>query len=182
MTYNRDRLATSTGDWNKIPISRGETLVDKESIYDDSLELWQLETGDVIHVVASTARETYEYDFFIRSANVEPTVVLMQTGPDGSVVFSEDYEFTLRGSGRWVGREWPLWKHNNERSDGKQMMIDIGTLRVGDEIVLFDGSLPYEHRMATLMPPITTIDVIKYEDSSENEDLIPDTTSVIITE
>ena len=182
MTRQHDTPATSTGDWNKIPVARGETLIEKQGVSDGSLDLWQLETGDVIHVTATDFRETYQYDFSVRSANAEPTVVVMQTNPDGSAVSSGEYEFTLRGSGRWVGREWPLWKYNNERADGKQMMMQFGTLAVGSEIVLFDGSLPRDRAMARLVPAISSIEVIKYEDTLEDEDLISNPTSVTVTE
>jgi hypothetical protein len=180
MAYGKDRTATSTGDWNKIPTARGESLESKESNEQDSVELWQLETGDVVRIIADDGRLPYGYEFTIMSANLEPLVVITQTNPDGSTVSSGDKEFRLRGSGRWVGREWPLWKYNNDRSDGRQIMINYGKLSVGGEIVLLDPELPYGDNSAVLMPAISTIEVIKYDDTLQRG-LTEDTTPVTIT-
>lgn len=155
--------ATSTADWAKIPTARGEYLEDKRGIENGSYDLWELEVGDVVHVVAGNGDSQYIYDFCVRSAASEPTVTLKQTGPDGSIVYFDDYEITLRGSGSWVGREWPLHKYSSDRSDGKQILIDYGALHVGGEIVLFDPKRPSEDRMAILQPAISTIELIKSE-------------------
>jgi len=171
-----------TGDLSGIPTGRGEELKAKESYEEGRLELWQLETGDVVQVTATDRGGSYRYEFTIRSADVEPLVVVTQINPDGSTVSSGDYEFRLRGSSRPVGREWPLWKYNPDRHDGKQYMIDYGGLNLGGEIVLLDRELLYGNNMARLQPAISTIEVVKYQDTITDEGLTEELTSVTVTE
>jgi hypothetical protein len=154
---------TATSDWHKIPTARGEHLEVKDGAENGCYELWQANVGDVIHVVAGEGEQQYIYDFEVKSAHTEPTVVVKQTGPDGSVVFFGDFEVTLRGSGAWVGPEWPLYKYGRGRAgDHKQILINYGSLATGGDIVLFDPDpeRPLAERMVTLQPAISSIDII----------------------
>lgn len=64
-----------------------------------------------MHVVAGEGNGQYIYDLCVRNASIEPMVTLRETSPDGSIIYFDDYEVTLRGTGRLVGREWPLFKY-----------------------------------------------------------------------
>lgn len=156
-------IATSTGDWTKIPTGRGEVLEPKVDLEDGKFELWQLDVGDVLRVIGGEGDGQYIYDFCVRSADTEPTVTLKQTGPDGTVVHFEDYELILRGSGRWVGREWPLFRYGQGWTGDKQILIDYGTVHVGGDLVIIDPSRPYndDKRMAYLQPSVTSLEIIR---------------------
>ncbi|HEY8992390.1 MAG TPA: hypothetical protein VIM37_00910 [Candidatus Microsaccharimonas sp.] len=163
---------SATADWNKIPTGRGESLEAKRGVENGSYELWQADIGDIIHVVAGEGDQQYIYDFEVIKAGSEPVVSLTQTGPDKSVVRVEGFEVVLRGSGSWVGREWPLFKYGHDRAgESKQILIDYGSLHVGGSMVLLDitPGRPIDDRIATLEPAITSIEIVTLEPQSEVE-------------
>lgn len=106
----RDSTATSTADWDKIPVGRGESVDRKEGVVDGRFELAQADIGDVIVVrTAQTINEhsyspevrEYSYTITVVSAGLEPLVDIEMTGPDGNVVTNAEPAI-LRGAGEWT--------------------------------------------------------------------------------
>jgi hypothetical protein len=106
----RDTIATSTGDWTKIPTGTGEVLDQKEGVVDGCFELAQAEVGDII-LVATTKTfnewsvepevETLTFQIGIVSAGLEPLVTVSVTLPDGTEIDNKRPAI-LRGAGRWT--------------------------------------------------------------------------------
>jgi len=156
MKFNEFEDRPDWGSWDISGLAHQHRTERKLGVRNEELKLQELEIGDVIRIVAGEEEKNrYIYEFDVKSAGIEPTVTFKQTGPDGNVVSLEDFEIILRGSGNWVGREWPLFRYS--AGNHKQILIDYGTLHVGGDIVLSDPNRPRESRQVTLTPAISAI-------------------------
>ena len=154
--------------WEVDGLATDHRIENKTGLVDGTLPLWELEIGDTVTVYAGEEQKQYRYNFHIKSAGIEPTVTMEQINPDGETVFLEDKSFILRGSGRWVGREWPLFKGNPYQ---KQLLVNYGNLSIGGTILLGDSSLPPREAQIYLMPQIHAIEVAK---ETLDEDIVED--------
>jgi hypothetical protein len=145
--------------WEIDGLATMPRIEQKVGVEEGRIALWELEVGDRLHVTAEDQKETYIYDLSIVSAGIEPTVTIRQTNPDGSIVDGGDMEVVLRGTGVWVGREWPLFKGDYMRD--KQILIDYGNMHVDGEIVLLDPTKKPGDNQATLKPAVSSIKLIR---------------------
>lgn len=156
--------ATSTNDWSKIPTGRGEQLEQKRGIEGDRYELWQAEVGDVIRITNQNQEGqdgSLIFDFTVVSSGEEPTVLIRQQNPDGSVIDSDE-EAHLRGSGRWTD-----WRNNPMvRGTEPQLSITYGALFLGGETVVSRA----ETREHFVFGKSANIELIKPDYLSETND------------